>query len=215
MAERAGGRPLRDAGRPPGRDHFVRRHGGRVSRGAAHPSESDRRRPRGLPRKRRAAGRDHPVRIRAVVIRGHRVVAGDLAAERRRACPASSVRRRRAGTTDQRTGLRCAGCPRAAGLAAGRGRHAVADADAAPCDRALARAGTGGLVTGMAGRTGRADRRLSVRRGRSVWRPPSGRWRAGADSAGAAARASGCGGRFDHRRDPADAEGQRWRCAGR
>ena len=60
---------------------------------------------------------------------------------------------------------------------------------------------------GMAGRAGRADRRLFVRRSRPVRRLPRGRWRAEPDPAGTASRASRCGGRFDHRRDSADAEG--------
>ena len=161
----------RDAGWPQGGDDLIRRDGGRFSRGAAHPSQSDCRRPRDFPRKRRAAGRDHPVRIGAVVICGPHIVVGDLAAERRRAGAASPLRCRRAGTTDRRAGLRCPGCARATGLAAGRGRDAVADAGATPRDRALARAGTGGVVAGMAGRAGHADRPLSVWRSRSVWRP--------------------------------------------
>ena len=66
--ERTGGSALRDAGRPPGGDHFLRRDSRRVSRGAAHTPASDCRRPRGFPRKRRAAGRDYPLRIRAVVL---------------------------------------------------------------------------------------------------------------------------------------------------
>ena len=51
---------------------------------------------------------------------------------------------------------------------------------------AVARARAGGLFAGMAGRTGCADRRLSVRRSRTVCRPPRRRRRACADPAGAA-----------------------------
>ena len=144
----------RGAGRPQGGDHLVRRHQRRLSSGAAHASEFDRRRPRAVARKRRAAGLDHHVGVHAVVVRGPDLVAGDLAVVRRNAGAASSVRRRRARAADRRAQLRHAGRARATGVAAGRDRHGVASADPAHDDRPVARAGTGRIVS----RPGRSRR---------------------------------------------------------
>ena len=93
---------------------------GRLPPGAARPSQPDRRRSRNVARKRRAAGRNHPVGVLADVVCRPRLVAGGLAAVGRNAGAAPSVRRGGAGTTDQRAGLRHADCAGATGAAAGR-----------------------------------------------------------------------------------------------
>ena len=134
---------------------LVRRHQRRLSSGAAHASEFDRRRPRIVARKRYAAGRDDHVGVHAVVVRGPDLIAGGLAIVGRNAGAASSVRRRRARAADRRAWLRYAGRACATGVAAGRDRHAVAAADLAQRDRALARAGTGRIVS----RPGRSNMR--------------------------------------------------------
>ena len=88
--------------------------------------------------------------------------------------------------------LRYAGRAGATGVAAGRDRPAVAPADLAQCDRPVARAGTGRIVSPTwTSPTGDADRRLSVRRGRPVRRAPQREDGApAADPAGTAWRAA-------------------------
>ena len=145
----------RDPGRPQGGADFLRRHLGRLPAGAARPSRPDCRRPCDVARKRRAAGRNHPVGVLADVVCRPRLVAGGLAAVGRNAGAAPSVRRGGAGAADQRAGLRYADCTGATGAAAGRDGPRRADAEPAQCHRPVAHAGTGRLQRVL----GRANRR--------------------------------------------------------
>ncbi len=205
----------RHPGWPQGGDHLVRRDRRGLSRGAAHASEPDCRRPRAVARKRPAARRQRDVGIRALLLRGADLVAGGLAAVGRNPGAASSVRRRRARAADQPGFLRCIDRAGATGVAIGRDRHGIAAAGAAPCDRPVARTGTGRIESGVDEPAGGTDGCLSVRRSGTVRRPPRLGRPAGADPAGTAWRAARGQGLVDRRRGVFDAEGNAWRCGGR
>ena len=179
------------------------------------PSQPDRRRPCGFSRKRRAAGHHHDVGIRAILVRRPCLLAGGLAAVGRNAGAAPSVRRRGTRAADQRRRLRYAGRAGATGVAAGRDRDGGAPADAAPCDRPLARAGTDRIECALDGRACRPHRRLPVRRSRAVRRSANGGRRAGGHPAGTAWRAPRRRGIVDRRRNPDHAAAARSACEDR
>ena len=134
----------RHPGRPQGGDHLFRRDRGWFSRGAAHPSEPDRRRPRAVRSKatcrrarrscrlsRRPPSRASPPRSRSGCCRG-----GTLALHH-------PFDQRRARTADQRRRCDTLIAPAQLALRLAETDMRVAAAGLAQCDRAVARAGTG------------------------------------------------------------------------
>ena len=174
-----------------------RAHLGLIAGGLAVSLESD------VPQ-----GANHAVGIFADVVCRPRLLAGGLAAVGRNPGAAPSLRRGGAGAADQRACLRHADCAGATGVAAGRTR---------PRARLPSLRNVIGLwrapeqvasSASWAAAAGDADRRLSVRRGRIVRRPPHRRGRlAGPDQARPARRAARIAGVVDRGRYPADAPG--------